>query len=242
MRHFALLGASLSHSFSQKYFEEKFEKNAINADYFNLELDSISKIRETVFEKKLSGFNVTIPFKKEILHYCDKISAAAKDIGAANCVKVSDKELIAHNTDYIAFRETLEGHELKTAIVLGTGGASRAVCYSLKEQKISFKTVSRSPEGDSISYSELHKMKDNFDLLVNCTPLGTFPKISESPDIPNEQLGSFKFVYDLVYNPALTELLKRAQAMGAQIKNGEEMLHLQAERSWKIWNNELEEL
>ncbi len=242
MRHFALLGASLSHSFSQHYFEQKFTLNGIDADYENLELDSLSGIRELVFRKGLSGFNVTIPYKEKILDYCDKRTAAVSEIGAANCIQVVGNEIIAHNTDHTAFQDSLNNSVIKTAIILGSGGASRAVGFTLRQMGVHVQTVSRTVSEKTITYSELHQLEGDVDLLVNCTPLGTFPNTSECPNIPAEQLGKFKMVYDLIYNPPMTELLKRAKQSGAEIKNGEEMLHLQAERSWKIWNNELEEL
>lgn len=237
-----LLGKHIAHSFSKKYFTEKFSSQGItNYSYENFPLDSIElapKLWET--ESSLVGMNVTIPYKESIIPYLTKLNRHAKQIGAVNVIKKrTDGTYKGYNTDYYGFMKSvlplLEPHH-KKALVLGTGGASKAVQYALKELLLDYKVVSRTPKKLQLSYAQLNKkiMKE-YTIVINCTPLGTTPNTSQFPDIPYQFIGPQHLVFDLIYNPEETVFLSKAKAQGAQIKNGYEMLLLQADASWKIW-------
>ncbi|MBU3682043.1 MAG: shikimate dehydrogenase [Flavobacterium sp.] len=237
-----LLGKHIAHSFSKKYFTEKFSSQGItNYSYENFPLESIElapKLWET--ESSLVGMNVTIPYKESIIPYLTKLNRHAKQIGAVNVIKKrTDGTYKGYNTDYYGFMKSvlplLEPHH-KKALVLGTGGASKAVQYALKELLLDYKVVSRTPKKLQLSYAQLNKkiMKE-YTIVINCTPLGTTPNTSQFPDIPYQFLGPQHLVFDLIYNPEETVFLSKAKAQGAQIKNGYEMLLLQADASWKIW-------
>lgn len=242
MRQYGLIGYPLSQSFSKKYFAQKFAKQKIvDAEYELYEIDSIEKIGEIIlFAKNLKGLNVTIPYKEKIIPYLKNISQEAGFIGACNCIKVIGGELYGFNTDAPAFLNSLKPllkpyH--RTALVLGTGGAAKAVCFALQNLEIAFVNVSREKKDGVLTYDELTAaiMADN-SLIINTTPLGSFPKVESHPSIPYEYITDRHLLYDLVYNPAETVFLKRGKEKGAVIKNGYEMLVGQAELSWNIWN------
>jgi shikimate dehydrogenase len=236
MDHFGLIGKKLSHSFSESYFKEKFQSADIKAEYGLFEMDSLDRLKTVVTEKKLNGLNVTIPFKQEILPILDRIDSAAEEIGAVNCVRVQNGVLSGYNTDAYGFEKSLKSFYLDngTALVLGNGGSSRAVQYVLSKNNIPFKVVSRS---GTLNYKNIHAnhLKDA-NLIINTTPLGMFPMIDTYPNIPYEAIGSQHYVFDLIYNPEETTFLRRARIAGAKTRNGLDMLHLQAEKSWEIWN------
>lgn len=241
MRTFGLIGKNIDYSFSKSYFSAKFEKEKINAEYLNFDLRDIKEFRDVIKESlNLSGLNVTIPYKQEIITFLDEMSPEAKEIGAVNAINVKGNKLIGHNTDYIGFSESIKpflkpGH--KKALILGTGGASKAVEYAFQKLNIETKFVSRNPGKNKISYQELsEEILQEYTIIVNTTPLGTFPEVMDHPEIPFQFLNKKHLVYDLIYNPAATALLKRAAQQGATTTNGLKMLELQAESAWEIWN------
>ena len=240
MIRYALLGKSLSHSFSEQYLSEKFFKEGIkNTEYINLELDNLNNLKDKIKELNLSGFNVTIPYKIEIISKLDFISNQAKTINAVNTVKVIEGKLHGFNTDIIGFTKSIAPllNKRKTALVLGNGGSSKAIQFALQKLNISWKVVSRNTDFD---YRQITKKTiDSVEIIINCTPLGTYPKIEEYPKLPYNLLNSKHLLYDLVYNPKQTKFLTFGLANNCSIKNGEEMLVLQAEESWKIWNSDI---
>jgi len=244
MRKFGLIGYPLGHSFSKKYFTSKFETEGIKDCQYDLyEIEDISLLPSIILQNtELQGLNVTIPYKEKVLPYLDSLDPACEEIGAVNCIQIKDGKLKGYNTDYIGFKESLNNWlkgEKPYALVLGTGGASKAVVKALKDLGISYLMVSRNPGEDAgtISYNELNKsVLERNHLIINTTPLGTFPKTEEMPAINPEYISSMHKVYDLVYNPEKTFLMRSLEARGAVVKNGLEMLHLQAEAAWRIWN------
>lgn len=239
MRKFGLIGFPLSHSFSETYFREKFSKENIkDCQYKNLPIREIEKIKNLVENEKLTGFNVTTPHKESIIEYLDSLSKDAEEIGAVNTVYIKNNKWIGYNTDWIGFYESikplLKNHH-KKALILGNGGASKAIIYALKKLKIKHETVSRKK---NLSYSSLtESVFSEYQLIVNCTPLGTFPKIDEYPNIPYHLLNKDYLLYDLVYNPNKSRFLLLGLTHGCDIKNGLEMLHRQAEEAWIVWNS-----
>lgn len=241
---YGLIGYPLSHSFSKKYFSDKFEKESIdNSRYELFELEDIQELPALLKQHPdLVGMNVTIPHKQQVMRYLDELDASAKRVGAVNTIRFSGNKRVGYNTDYYGFKESLE-HWLGTAdiskaIILGTGGASRAVKCVLYALEIDYLLVSRQASEHTITYDRLkndYHLKD-YPLIINSTPLGMSPNISTFPDIAYDQLSSEHFCYDLVYNPEVTTFMKKAEEHGATAKNGLEMLHLQAEKSWEIWN------
>lgn len=244
MREFGLIGKTLKHSFSQKYFEEKFRREQItDASYSLFELTDIKQLTEFIRQHpQLVGFNVTIPYKQQIIPYLDELSEEAAAVNAVNTVvieRVGGQILTkGHNTDIIGFRESLREVDLpKQALVLGTGGAAAAVTYVLENLGCRCTAISRDPQR-GLPYSALNAdIIRQHKFIVNCTPLGTYPNINEKPDIPYEGLSGEHFLYDLVYNPSETALLKEGILRGAKVQNGLQMLYAQAEASWRIWNN-----
>lgn len=239
MRKYGLLGRSLNHSFSKKFFSDYFEENKIEANYENYELDEISHVEEEL--KELNGFNVTIPYKEAIIPYLDELSAEAKMIGAVNTVAIQNGKWIGYNTDAHGFHQSIKPflrniHE--RAIIFGTGGASKAVAYVLESIGIDVIYVSSSKRGETIfSYEEVNKyMLKACKLLVNCTPVGMYPNDSDTLPIPYEWITTDHLVVDLVYNPEKTVFLSQCEKHGADILNGSSMLKHQALKAWDIWN------
>ena len=241
---YGLIGYPLSHSFSKKYFTEKFAREGIaDAHYELFEIKTIEEFPAlTQTQKSLVGLNVTIPYKQQVMPYLDRLDAVAEKIGAVNTIKFGKNgEKSGHNSDYYGFRGSLEkwlqGAKIKDALVLGTGGASKAVLVVLHDMGITPQLVSRTTSAKAISYDDL-RQKDLslYPLVINTTPLGMSPKTEAFPDIEYGQLTVNHYCYDLVYNPEETAFMKKAGAQGAKTKNGLEMLYLQAEKSWEIWN------
>ncbi|MCT4591680.1 MAG: shikimate dehydrogenase [Carboxylicivirga sp.] len=246
MRTFGLIGYPLAQSFSQKYFTEKFSKEDIDARFLNFEIEHITELPEVLKQHAyISGFSVTIPHKENVFEYLDELDHSAKAVGACNAVKVNwDKKqpkLIGYNTDLIGFSNSIkpllkESH--KKALILGTGGAAKAVAEAFRLMQIEFKYVSRNKSDNKLTYKNLNKdIIDEFTILVNCTPLGMFPNIDTCPDMPYDLLSEDHILYDLTYNPETTLFMQKGINQGAVVKNGLEMLHLQAEAAWSIWNS-----
>lgn len=242
MRKFGLIGHPLEHSFSQEYFTNKFEKENLKDCQYNLyPIDSISDIIEILKENSdLLGLNVTIPFKQQVLRRLNSVASIPIGLEACNCIKIIDGKLFGYNTDSIGFEKSLKPllkSNPKHALILGNGGATAAVAYVLRKLEIQYDIVSRELHGDStMIYAEIDaaKVRENL-LIVNTTPLGMFPLEDDCPQIPYEHIGAQHLCYDLIYNPAKTVFLQKAESQGATIKNGLEMLEIQAEESWKIW-------
>lgn len=241
---FGLLGRNISYSFSRGYFAKKFEDLGLkNHQYKNFDLQKIKEFPQLIQQEAfLKGMNVTIPYKEEVLVYLDELDQTAKEIGAVNTIKFREQGgLKGYNTDVVGFEKSiapyLKKHH-KRALILGTGGASKAVAYALKKNKIACKFVSRSPsEKEEISYQQLsEEIMNECHVIVNCTPLGTTPDVHLSPNIPYHLLSEQHLLFDLIYNPEVTDFLAKGKKQGAAIKNGHEMLALQAEESWSIWN------
>ncbi len=244
MRYFGLLGYPLTHSFSQKYFTEKFLALGIeNCVYENFSIPDIKGLTEILSSKKgLEGFNITIPYKKAVIDFLDEASDPVKKMGACNCVKISNGKLKGFNTDTIGFEQSLipflKPQHLK-ALILGTGGASAAVEYVLEKLNIDYQFVSRTASQNALSYQDLNEtLLEEFTLIVNTTPLGMYPAIDEFPQIPYEYITPRHHLFDLIYNPTETKFLTLGKQRGASIQNGWEMLILQAEESWRIWNEQ----
>lgn len=242
MRHFGLIGNPLAHSFSPSFFKAKFQREGIDdASYEAVVVEEMKSLPDLVASKQWSGFNITIPFKKKIQTYLSEISPEARAIGAVNCVKVNGDFWTGHNTDAMAFEASLlgllDGAHPEKALVMGTGGSAAAIYYTLAKLNIPFKSVSRTDKGD-LTYAEISSsLLQETRLVINCTPLGTHPDVNACPNIPYEALTERHFLFDLVYNPEQTLFLKRGLISGAKTRNGLGMLHLQAEKSWEIWNN-----
>ncbi|BCY28693.1 shikimate dehydrogenase family protein [Flavobacterium okayamense] len=240
---YGLIGKNISYSFSKKYFTEKFAiLHFDNCEYLNFDLESIKGFPKVIGETKgLKGLNVTIPYKQEIIPYLDGLSKTAKKIGAVNTISIGkNKKLKGHNTDHYGFRKALspllEKHH-KKALILGTGGASKAIAYALRRLQIEFDFVSRTPSEYELSYEELNdEVFDDYQIIINTTPLGTHPKVEDCPPLPYELFTDKHIAFDLVYNPEETTFMKKAKERGAKVQNGYEMLVFQAEKAWKIWN------
>ncbi|MEB2783114.1 shikimate dehydrogenase family protein [Algoriphagus persicinus] len=245
MRKFGLIGHPLTHSFSKKYFTEKFENEGIEGCSYELyDIPNARDLEGILRENpEIEGINVTIPHKEDVIALLDDLDEACEEIGAVNCIHIQDGMLTGYNTDYIGFKNSLLpmlGAVKPKALVLGTGGASKAVKQALKDLAIEFISVSRSEDEDQITYEDLSadpEIMRTHRLIVNTTPLGTFPNVEGVPAIPMEQLTSAHLVYDLVYNPPVTALMKACMDKGGKAKNGQEMLMLQAEAAWEIWNS-----
>lgn len=245
-RRFGLIGYPLSHSFSRKFFSNKFSDEGIDAEYQNYEIENIDLLPEIITaDPDLKGLNVTIPYKEQVIKLLDKVDEAAAEIKAVNTIKIIRNEdhvfLEGYNTDIIGFRDSIKPLLQKyhhKALILGTGGASKAIIKVLTDLGIETIIVSRNPQyKGEISYNDLDEdILENYKVIVNTTPIGTFPKVEGCPAIPFEYINEQHLLYDLVYNPSLTEFLNQGQLRGASIKNGLEMLHLQALASWEIWN------
>jgi shikimate dehydrogenase len=246
MRKFGLIGKSLAHSWSKDYFQEKFRREGLtDCFYENYSLKDLDGLRTMISgDHHLSGLNITLPYKIEILPLLDLIDPIAEEVRAVNCIRIFRKGgsfiLKGHNTDTLAFEETLKGIpgiNNNRALVLGTGGASLAVCYALKKSGVEHQIVSRNEKRGTITYSEINgQVMSEYKLIINTTPAGMSPEPGSYPPLPFEYLTKRHFLYDLIYNPEATSFLRRGLEKGARVKNGIEMLHLQAELSWQIWN------
>lgn len=244
-RKFGLIGKKLGHSFSKKYFAKKFEDLKIDAVYDLHEIASISSFPDLVASiEGLEGLNVTIPYKSEVIPFLDELAPEAAAIGAVNVIKIDGEKRYGSNSDifgfWVALQELLGGTEIEKALILGTGGAAKAVVYVLETflKVDELKLVSRSPmAANHISYQDLHQIEiDNYRLVINTTPLGMYPDIEQSPYFPYEKLSDAHFMMDLIYNPDETSFMKLAAQYGAKTMNGMEMLIQQAEKAWEIWN------
>jgi len=243
---FGLIGSTLSHSFSKSYFDEKFFREGLRDYHYDLyPLNSVDELKKLLEETpELYGLNVTIPYKEQVLKYLSDIDPTAKNIGAVNVIKIQNGKLKGFNTDSDAFYETLEKWFPRTAeskaLVLGTGGSSKAVQQALKKLAIPFELVSREKEKGNHTYESLEKNGAPLSearLIINTTPLGMSPNTNNFPPIEYELMTDQHFVYDLIYNPARTLFIQKAEMRGATVKNGLEMLQIQAEKAWAIWNN-----
>lgn len=239
---YGLIGYPLGHSFSKIFFTEKFAREGIaGARYELFPLPDIANFPALLAEKPdLRGLNVTIPHKQAVIPFLDELAETARAVGAVNCIAFRNGRLIGHNTDVFGFEMSLRNTDrtdFGQAIVLGTGGAAKAVHFVLDKMGVPFLSVSRQPRGaDEIGYDHLNQLNFNdFRLLINTTPLGMAPNVDACPPLPFERLGAAHLVFDLVYNPPETLLLRKAKLRGAATLNGLEMLHLQAERAWDIW-------
>ncbi len=244
MNRFGLVGFPVGHSFSKKYFTDKFSKLKLKDHLYELyELEYLNEF-PTLWIKypDLIGVNVTVPHKEGVLKYLDRLDASAIKVGAANVIKREGSKLVGYNSDYMAFRESLKkwiGSFDGEALILGTGGSSKAIQAGLDELNIPFNVVSRSPRNGDYTYLEIEEnpgIISRFHLIINTTPLGMHPKIDALPNLPYEGMGKNHFLFDLIYNPEETLFLHEGRVNGAKIKNGLEMLELQAEKSWEIWN------
>lgn len=240
---FGLIGKNISYSFSKGYFAQKFKDlNLDRNTYENFDLPQINDFGRLISQNKnLKGLNVTIPYKEVVIPYLDELNTNAKKIGAVNTIKFTKKGLKGYNTDIYGFKKSirpfLQKHH-KKALILGTGGASKAVAFVFDELGIEFKYVSRNPEKNQLGYTNLNKaILSVYTVLVNCTPRGTFPNIKDKPDVPYQFITDRHLLFDLIYNPEKTAFLQEGETQGASICNGLRMLELQAEKAWEIWNS-----
>jgi shikimate dehydrogenase len=244
MKRYGLIGYPLSHSFSQKYFTEKFQREQIaDCVYENFPLADISEFPTLIQQHAdLCGLNVTIPYKEKVIPFLTEQSDVVKATGACNCIKINNGRLIGYNTDVIGFENSLkpllQPYHTK-ALVLGTGGAAKAVHYVLNKLGIAFTEVSRTPsKAGQIAYDKIgEKEISEYLLIINTSPVGMYPKVDECPPLPYQFLTGQHYLYDLVYNPAKTLFLQKGEAHGAAVKNGHDMLIIQAEEGWTIWNS-----
>ncbi|MCP4458508.1 MAG: shikimate dehydrogenase [Cytophagales bacterium] len=242
MEKFGLIGYPLGHSYSKKFFTEKFEKLGLtNHKYDLFEMEYLKEFPAMWLNNDLHGVNVTIPHKEHVMGFLDYLDSSAQKVGAVNLVKREQGKLKGYNTDYLSFKETLDAwlpHKNLSALILGSGGASKAVQVGLDELDIDCDVVSRKKTSGDYTYLNLKKDPEIIganQLIINATPMGTYPEVDDRPDIPYDQLTNKHFLYDLVYNPEETQFMKSGLAQGATVKNGIEMLHLQADKSWDIW-------
>ncbi len=243
MAKYGLIGKNISYSFSKTFFTVKFEQEKRNDSYHNFDIECIHLLPEILAKNKdIKGLNVTIPFKEEVIPLLDRLDKEAEKIGAVNTIKIlKDGRLAGYNTDHYGFAQSLADFlplKEKTALILGTGGASKAIRYVLETMGFDYKMVSRTASDNTITYDDLtREMMASHYLIINCTPLGTFPNVDSYPDIPYSHITRDHVLFDLVYNPRETEFLKRGFAKGARVSNGLKMLEFQAKKSWKIWKS-----
>lgn len=240
---FGLLGRNISYSFSRGYFTQKFlDLNLENHTYENFDLQEIKEFKTLVKENNdITGFNVTIPYKQEVIPFLDSLDEKAEKIGAVNTIKPTKNGLRGYNTDIYGFQKSIEPYlkkHHKKALILGTGGASKAVAFVFSELGIDYKFVSRTVKDNQFVYTALNEeILEDFTVIVNCSPIGTFPNIEDKPSIPYEYLGKNHLLFDLIYNPEKTAFLQEGEKVGAAICNGAKMLEFQAEKAWEIWNS-----
>ena len=237
MHHYGIIGFPLIHSFSARYFNEKFEREKIEAEYSLYPIKDLTRERIDELMRSLDGMNVTMPYKKAVIPYLDRLDETAEAIGAVNVIH----DRVGYNTDCLGFIDSIRPllrPDDKQALVLGTGGASKAVCYGLRKLGVSPTLVSRTPREGMLGYDELTEdVMAQYTVIVNCTPLGMYPDVDHCPDIPYELISARHLLYDCIYNPEETLFLHQGRAQGAQTKNGMEMLTGQAKAAWKIWSN-----
>ena len=240
MRHFGLIGKSLGHSFSAKFFNGKFKAEQIDADYQLFEIEDVADIDRLIKEHNLEGFNVTIPYKEAIIPHLDGLTKEAHDIGAVNCVVIKNGQKIGHNTDLTGIEASLHWLDIDSmpkALILGTGGASKAVQYALKRRGIEFMVVSRTEDRGDITYNNLTpEIIAEHKLIINTTPVGMFPDVENAPTIDYSAISAEHRLFDLVYNPAKTQFLTHGEERGAKTMGGMLMLQTQAIASWHLWN------
>ena len=245
MRRFGLIGRTLGHSFSARYFTDKFAREGLaeQCRYDLFEMPVVECVKDLICcTEGLEGFNVTIPYKQQIIPLLHSLSREAREIGAVNCVKIAkDGTLTGYNTDIDGIRlsldELLGSEQVEAALILGTGGASQAVQYVLSERKISYKLVSRDKSKGDLTYDELTpEVMESHRLIINSSPVGMYPRCDEAPAVPYHLLSQKHYLFDLVYNPERTLFMERGEAQGAHTLSGLAMLYAQAESAWKIWN------
>tara|TARA_B100001093_G_scaffold193289_1_gene185875 strand:- start:23530 stop:24276 length:747 start_codon:yes stop_codon:yes gene_type:complete len=243
-QNYGLIGKNINYSFSKEYFKQKFfDLNLKNSHrYENLDLEELKGFQKLINQNNIKGLNVTIPYKEEVMGFLDEIDENAKKIGAVNTIKVdSNFKLKGYNTDYIGFINSIPKKLLKniqTGIVLGSGGASKAIIFALNKMGIEPVVVSRTKKKNFITYKELDRnILSKSQIVINCTPLGTYPNINESPNIPYKYLNKSHLCYDLIYNPKESQFIKKSKTNNAKTINGLNMLKIQADESWKIWNS-----
>jgi len=248
MDKYGLIGYPLGHSFSKSYFNEKFENERIDAQYINFEIPTIDSLPEVLaLNPELKGLNVTIPYKEKVISFLDTVSPEARAIGAVNVIRVEHKGgetiLKGYNSDVIGFTKSIEPlleRFHKKALILGTGGASKAVNYGLKSLGLETVFVSRYERPNTIQYDKITPdVIKEYNVIVNCTPCGMYPHIEDCPDLPYEAIDNKNLLYDLIYNPDQTLFMKKGAERGATVKNGLEMLLLQAFANWKFWNENI---
>lgn len=241
MKLFGLIGKNISYSFSENYFAQKFlDLNLLNCKYQIFDLQSIEEVFLVFDLPNLQGFNVTIPYKESIIDYLDELSPEAQKIGAVNCVKLVNGKKIGFNTDAFGFENSLKPlltKENQKALIFGNGGAAKAIKFALEKLEIPYQVITRNGEFTYEMLSE--EIFSEHQILINCTPVGTYPNVENTLPIPFDALNSTHLAYDLIYNPKKTKFLQIAETKGAIIKNGYEMLQLQADKSWEIWNQPL---
>ena len=239
---FGLVGKDISYSFSKGYFTKKFaDLELLDHTYENFDLQNISEFKAVILKNSaIKGLNVTIPYKQEVIPFLDKLNRKAKKIGAVNTIRFTKNGLKGYNTDAYGFQESIEPHlkkDHKKALILGTGGASKAIAFVFDELGIKHKFVSRNPKKNQFSYDDLdEKIVSRYTVIVNCSPLGTHPDIEQKPNIPYQHLSTKHLLFDLIYNPEKTAFLQEGETRGTAICNGHKMLEFQAEKAWEIWN------
>ena len=243
IKKFGLIGRNIDYSFSRSYFTDKFnssEKHS-NCEYINFDIQSINQVNFIFSQKNLFGLNVTIPYKEDIINYLDEVDDLANEIGAVNTICFENQKKIGYNTDFTGFIKTLEINSLDnfdSVLILGSGGASKTVQYYCKKNNVSYKVVSRHKKKNYISYEEINKdLLSNSILIVNCTPVGTFPNVNFSPDLPYNLINDRSIFFDLVYNPKETLFMKEGKRIGCRTVNGYQMLKFQADESWNLWQS-----
>lgn len=241
MTKYGIIGYPLGHSFSKGFFTEKFARESIDAQYLNFEIPDVAMLPDVLRNNpELRGLNVTLPHKQAVIPLLDEMSKEAKEIGAVNVIRIRDGRLKGFNSDIIGFTNSIKPLLMphhKKALILGTGGASKAICVGLNRLGVEWTYVSRSPREGMITYEDITaETLQAYTVIVNCSPVGMFPNVAQAPDIPYDCLSDKHLLFDLVYNPEETLFMKKGREQGATVKNGLEMLHLQAVASWDFWN------
>jgi len=240
MKTIGLIGKNISYSFSRNYFKNKFEIEHISSiQYINYDIPTIEEVKQILWKPEHIGFNVTIPYKEQIIPYLDRLDTYAQAIGAVNTIYKRNEQWIGGNTDWIGFRDSLLPFMKTTkisALLLGTGGAAKAIIFALQQLRIPFTQVSRTPNAHQLHYKQLDKkVLQQHQLIINCSPVGTFPNVDQAPQIPYEYLEPTHLLYDLIYNPEMTLFLQKGKEKKATTINGYQMLVNQANESWRLW-------